>query len=84
MSLGDDLCGDLIFPDAVFELKEIADRMIRTGYEKECCQIVYQCSSPVLDECLSILGIERVSIEEVQRIEWKLLDEKMKKWIEAV
>ncbi|KAM2651177.1 hypothetical protein EV1_015096 [Malus domestica] len=27
---------DLIHPDAVVELKEIAERMIRSGYEKEC------------------------------------------------
>ncbi|GKB40507.1 exocyst complex component EXO70B1, partial [Tanacetum coccineum] len=29
--------------------------------------------------CLAILGVEKLSIEEVQRIEWKVLDEKMKK-----
>ncbi|GJX30636.1 exocyst complex component EXO70B1 [Tanacetum coccineum] len=38
----------------------------------------------VLDECLVILGVEKLSIEEVQRIEWKVFDEKMKKWIQAV
>ncbi|KAF3436878.1 hypothetical protein FNV43_RR19631 [Rhamnella rubrinervis] len=83
-SLGDDVCVDLIHPDAVVELKEIADRMIQSGYEKECVQVYSSVRRDALDECLVILGVEKLSIEEVQRIEWKPLDEKMKKWIQAV
>ncbi|XP_022729923.1 exocyst complex component EXO70B1-like [Durio zibethinus] len=83
-SLGDDLCVDLINADAVIELKEIADRMIRSGYEKECVQAYCNVRRDALDECLVILGVEKLSIEEVQKIEWKALDEKMKKWIQAV
>ncbi|XP_010248978.1 PREDICTED: exocyst complex component EXO70B1-like [Nelumbo nucifera] len=83
-SLGDDLCVDLIHPDAIADLKEIADRMIRSGYEKECCQVYSSVRRDVLDECLLILGVEKLSIEEVQKIEWRSLDEKMKKWIQAV
>ncbi|XP_077227308.1 exocyst subunit exo70 family protein F1 [Tasmannia lanceolata] len=80
----DDLYVDLVHPDAVSDLREIADRMVRSGYEKECCQVYSSVRRDVLDECLSILGVDRLSIEEVQRIEWKVLDEKMKKWIQAV
>ncbi|KAL6182618.1 hypothetical protein ACLB2K_044033 [Fragaria x ananassa] len=83
-SLGDDVCVDLIHPDAVVELKEIAYRMIRSGYEKECVQVYSSVRRDALDECLVILGVEKLSIEEVQKIEWKVLDEKMKKWIHAV
>ncbi|KAM5571678.1 exocyst complex component EXO70B1 [Rosa sericea] len=83
-SLGDDVCVDLIHPDAVVELKEIAYRMVRSGYEKECVQVYSSVRRDALDECLVILGVEKLSIEEVQKIEWKLLDEKMKKWIHAV
>uniref|UniRef100_A0A6N2K3N9 Exocyst subunit Exo70 family protein n=1 Tax=Salix viminalis TaxID=40686 RepID=A0A6N2K3N9_SALVM len=36
------------------------------------------------DECLATLGVEKLSIEEVQKIEWKSLNEKMKKWVQAV
>ncbi|KAG8496515.1 hypothetical protein CXB51_008984 [Gossypium anomalum] len=83
-SLGDDLCVDLINADAVMELKEIADRMIRSGYEKECVQTYSNVRRDALDEYLVILGVEKLSIEEVQKIEWKALDEKMKKWIQAI
>ncbi|XP_021979920.1 uncharacterized protein LOC110876045 [Helianthus annuus] len=64
--------------DAIKELKGIADRMIRSGYEKECCQVYCSVRRDVLDECLSILGVEKVSVEEVQRIEYKVLDEKIR------
>ncbi|KAF5792961.1 putative exocyst complex component Exo70, cullin repeat-like-containing domain superfamily [Helianthus annuus] len=84
LSFGGDVCVDLVYADAIKELKAIADRMIRSGYEKECCQVYCNVRRDVLDECLLILGVEKVSIEEVQRIEWKVLDEKMKKWIQAV
>ncbi|XP_076915585.1 exocyst complex component EXO70B1-like [Bidens hawaiensis] len=84
LSLGGDVYVELIYPEAIKELKAIADRMIRSGYEKECCQVYSNVRRDVLDECLSILGVEKLSIEEVQKIEWKVLDEKMKKWIQAV
>jgi exocyst complex component 7 len=28
-----------------------------------------------------VLGVERLSIDDVQHIEWKLLNDKMKKWV---
>ncbi|MFS8000513.1 putative exocyst complex component Exo70, cullin repeat-like-containing domain superfamily [Helianthus anomalus] len=84
VSLGGDVYVELVYSDAIKELKAIADRMIRSGYEKECCQVYSNVRRDVLDECLSILGVEKLSIEEVQKIEWKILDEKMKKWIQAV
>lgn len=83
-SIGCDLWVDLINPTAVADLKEIAERMIRSGYEKECVQVYSTVRRDALDECLTILGVEKLSIEEVQKIEWKSLDEKMKKWIQAV
>nr|GEW25741.1 exocyst complex component EXO70B1-like [Tanacetum cinerariifolium] len=83
-SLGGDLCFDLMSLDAVDELKDIADRMIKSGYEKECCQVYCNVRREVLDECLAVLGVERLSIEEVLRVDWKVLDEKLKKWILAV
>lgn len=84
-SLGaDDFSLDLVYADAIIDLREIANLMIKSGYEKECCQVYSSVRREVLDECLAILGIEKLSIEEVHRIDWQSLDEKMKKWIYAV
>ncbi|XP_078156399.1 exocyst complex component EXO70B1-like [Carex rostrata] len=75
---------NLIRPEAVSDLRDLADRMIRAGYAKELVQVYCSIRKDVLDECLSILGVERLSIDEVQHMEWRLLDEKMKKWIQGV
>jgi exocyst complex component 7 len=75
---------DLIRPEAVSDLRDIADRMIRAGYARELVQVYCSIRKDVLDECLSILGVERLSIDEVQHMEWRILDEKMKKWIQGV
>lgn len=83
LSLGDDLCVELINAGALIDLNDISDRMIRAGYEKECVQVYTNVRRDTMDECLAFLGVEKLSIEEVQKIEWKDLDEKMKKWIQA-
>ncbi|XP_029116853.1 exocyst complex component EXO70B1-like [Elaeis guineensis] len=83
-SLLDDRSVDLIRPEAISCLKEIADRMIWADYGRELHQVYCTVRRDILDECLSILGVDRMSIEEVQRMEWRMLDDKMKKWIQAV
>ncbi|KAG0489278.1 hypothetical protein HPP92_008089 [Vanilla planifolia] len=75
---------DLVHPESVLDLKDIADRMFWAGYAKELCQVYSSVRHDILNECISVLGFERMSIEEVQRTEWKALDEKMKKWILAI
>ncbi|KAH7683153.1 exocyst complex component 7 protein [Dioscorea alata] len=75
---------ELIHPEVVADLKSIADRMILSGYGKELCQVYSSVRREVLDECLSILGVDRMSIDEVQRIEWQTLDDRMRKWVQAV
>ena len=83
-SLSNLLDVELIRVESIPHLRSIADRMIQSKYERECCQAYSVVRRAVLDECLITLGIERMSIEEVQRMEWKSLDEKMKKWVHAV
>ncbi|CAI8609746.1 unnamed protein product [Vicia faba] len=84
VSLGDDLFVDLVRPESILNLKDIIDRMVRSGYERECLQVYSSVRRDALIECLTILGVEKMSIEEVQKFEWKSLDEKMKHWVQAV
>nr|POE66789.1 exocyst complex component exo70a1 [Quercus suber] len=37
-----------------------------------------------LDEWLVILGIEKLSISKIQKLEWNLLDKKAKKWVQTM
>lgn len=84
VSLGDDLFVDLVRPESILNLKDIIDRMVRSGYERECLQVYSSVRRDALVECLAILGVEKLSIEEVQKFEWKSLDERMKNWVQAV
>ncbi|KAF8697163.1 hypothetical protein HU200_036160 [Digitaria exilis] len=72
---------DLVRPEAVDELRAIADRMVRAGYGSELAQVYCAIRRDLLDDCLNVLGVERLSIDEVQRVEWKHLNDKMKKWV---
>uniref|UniRef100_A0A0E0CKX0 Exocyst subunit Exo70 family protein n=1 Tax=Oryza meridionalis TaxID=40149 RepID=A0A0E0CKX0_9ORYZ len=75
---------DPVRPEAVDDLRAIADRMARAGYSRELADAYCGIRRDLLDEYLSALGVERLSIDEVQRIEWKHLNDKMKKWVQAV
>ncbi|XP_075663453.1 exocyst complex component EXO70A1-like [Castanea sativa] len=37
-----------------------------------------------LDELLVIIGIEKLSISEIQKLEWNLLDKKAEKWVQTM
>ncbi|CAA6659917.1 unnamed protein product [Spirodela intermedia] len=74
----------MVRSEAVPHLQSIADRMIRARYEKECCQTYSSVRREVLDDCVAALGLEKMSIEEVQKTVWTDLDGKMKKWAQAV
>lgn len=69
------------FPRA---LRDIADVMLRAGYSPELCQVYSEVRRDTLMECLAVLGVDKMSLEEVQRVEWGVLDGKMKKWIQAL
>ncbi|CAD6261167.1 unnamed protein product [Miscanthus lutarioriparius] len=75
---------DLVRPEAVDEIRAIADRMVHAGYGSELAQVYCAIRRDLLDDCLTVLGVERLSIDEVQRIEWKQLNDKMKKWVHGV
>uniref|UniRef100_A0A0D6QWN5 Exocyst subunit Exo70 family protein n=1 Tax=Araucaria cunninghamii TaxID=56994 RepID=A0A0D6QWN5_ARACU len=75
---------DLIRPEVIPDLKDIAERMVASKYEKECCQVYSSVRRDVLDEGLYRLGLEKLSIEEIQKMEWHKLEGKIKKWIQGV
>ncbi|EES01976.1 exocyst complex component EXO70B1 [Sorghum bicolor] len=80
----DEISPYLIAPDTVSALRDIADVMLRAGYAPELCQVYGEVRRDTLMECLAVLGVDKMSLEEVQRVEWGVLDGKMKKWIQAL
>ncbi|KAF5198766.1 Exocyst subunit exo70 family protein, partial [Thalictrum thalictroides] len=75
---------DLVHPNVIPDLKCIANVMIASSYDQECCQAYISTRKEALDECLIQLEVEKMSIEEVMRMDWSDLNIVIKKWLRAM
>lgn len=66
------------------DLKSIADCMISSGYGKECVKIYKIIRKSIVDEGLYHLGVEKMSLSQVQKMDWNVLETKIKNWVNAV
>ncbi|CAH9088656.1 unnamed protein product [Cuscuta europaea] len=74
---------DLLPPDAVHDLRSIAERMISAGYLRECMQVYGSVRKSAIDASFRKLGIEKLSIGDVQRMQWEALEVKIRNWIRS-
>jgi exocyst complex protein 7 len=74
---------DLFPADAIADLHAIASRMAAAGYGRECVQVYASVRKPAVDSALRRLGVEKLSIGDVQRLEWDALEAKIRRWIRA-
>ncbi|KAI3473466.1 hypothetical protein Pfo_031593 [Paulownia fortunei] len=74
---------DLIPSDAVYDLRCIAERMIAAGYLRECIQVYASVRKSAVDASLKMLNVEKLSIGDIQRLEWETLETKIRRWIRA-
>ncbi|KAL6996233.1 hypothetical protein U1Q18_006368 [Sarracenia purpurea var. burkii] len=74
---------DLIPSEAIYDLRIIAQRMISAGYLRECVQVYGSVRKSAADSSFRLLGIEKLSIGDVQRLEWEVLETKIRRWIRA-
>ncbi|XP_066392860.1 exocyst complex component EXO70B1-like [Miscanthus floridulus] len=71
-----------LFPtDAIADLHAIASRMAAAGYGRECVQVYASVRKPTVDFALRRLGVEKLSIGDVQRLDWDALEAKIHRWI---
>ncbi|XP_024533986.1 exocyst complex component EXO70A1 [Selaginella moellendorffii] len=75
---------ELLPPDVVESLNDIAKRLVQGHCKLECCQIYGSVRKVVLEESLQRLGMDRLGIDETQRMPWELLQNKIKKWIQVM
>ncbi|KAL5987848.1 hypothetical protein ACLOJK_035604 [Asimina triloba] len=68
---------DLVHPNAISDLKRIAEVMFASGYDAECCEAYICIRKNALQECLRVLEVEKL-------VDWRSLNSKIKKWIRAV
>ncbi|EYU21299.1 hypothetical protein ABFS82_09G125600 [Erythranthe guttata] len=74
---------DLIPSDAVYDLRSIAERMIAAGYLRECIQVYASVRKSAVDASLKKLNVEKLSIGDIQRLQWEALERKIRHWIRA-
>ncbi|TKY65097.1 Exocyst complex component EXO70B1 [Spatholobus suberectus] len=75
---------DLVHPAVIPDLRCIANLLFASNYAQECSNAYIIVRRDALDECLFILEMERLSIEDVLKMEWGTLNSKIKRWIWAV
>ncbi|XP_057752077.1 exocyst complex component EXO70H1-like [Arachis stenosperma] len=69
---------------AVNDLKGIADCMISTGYGRECVRIYVLVRKSIVDEALYNLGVEQLSFSRLQKMDWEVVELKIKHWLNAM
>ncbi|GLU01823.1 hypothetical protein SLE2022_191060 [Rubroshorea leprosula] len=72
---------DLVHLDVIPDLRSIANLMFKANYDHECTQAYVIVRKDVLNECLYNLEMQKVSIEDVLKMEWASLNSKIKRWI---
>lgn len=75
---------DLIDPLVIPDIKSIASVMFASGYDREFCEAFIGNRKEALDEHLSNLEIQKLSIDDVLKLEWDTLSCEIKKWVRAV
>ncbi|XP_009787256.1 exocyst complex component EXO70E2-like [Nicotiana sylvestris] len=75
---------ELVHPDVIPDLRCIANLMFDSNYGRECSQAFINVRKDALDDCLFILEVEKLSIEDVLKMEWNSLNSKIRRWIRAM
>ncbi|KAG9140096.1 hypothetical protein Leryth_021130 [Lithospermum erythrorhizon] len=85
MSRGsDEYIIELVHPTVIPDLKRIANLMFDLNYGRECSQAFINIRKDALDDCLYVLEVEKLSIEDVLTMEWKTLNARIRRWIRAM
>ncbi|KAI3440120.1 Exocyst subunit Exo70 family protein [Psidium guajava] len=84
--LGDDfdIVIDALPSGTINDLHEIAKRMVAAGFAKECSHVYSSCRREFLEESMSRLGLQKLSIEEAQKLPWQDLEDEIDRWMKAM
>ncbi|CAK7325194.1 unnamed protein product [Dovyalis caffra] len=71
----------LIPPRVLPLLHDLAIQMVQAGNQQQLLRIYRDTRSSVLEESLRKLGVEKLSKEDVQKMQWEVLEAKIGNWI---
>ncbi|GFZ05993.1 exocyst subunit exo70 family protein A1 [Actinidia rufa] len=62
-------------------LHNLAQQMVQAGHKEQLLKIYRDTRSSVLEESLRKLGVEKLSKDDVQKMQWDVLEAKIGNWI---
>lgn len=71
----------LIPPRILPLLHDLAQQMVQAGHQQQLSRIYRETRSTVLEESLKKLGVEKLNKEDVQKMQWEVLEAKIGNWI---
>ncbi|RWR82284.1 exocyst complex component EXO70A1-like protein [Cinnamomum micranthum f. kanehirae] len=71
----------LIPPRIMPLLHNLAQQMIQAGHQQQCLKIYRDTRATVLEQSLRKLGVEKLGKEDVQKMQWEVLEAKIGSWI---
>nr|ATP84483.1 Exo70A1 [Corylus heterophylla x Corylus avellana] len=71
----------LIPPRILPLLHDLAQQMVQAGHHQQLLKIYRDTRSSVLEESLRKLGVEKLSKDDVQKMQWEVLEAKIGNWI---
>ncbi|KFK35661.1 hypothetical protein AALP_AA4G020800 [Arabis alpina] len=74
---------DLVSLEAVNDLRSIAKRMFVAGFSRECVQVYGNIRKSAIEAIFKQLGIVKLGIGDVQRLDWEVVEVKIRRWIRA-
>ncbi|KAK4274871.1 hypothetical protein QN277_018038 [Acacia crassicarpa] len=78
-----DIVIDALPSATINDLHEIAKRMVVAGFGKECSHVYSSCRREFLEESFSRLGLQKLSIEDVHKMQWQDLEDEIERWLKA-
>ncbi|KAM1323378.1 hypothetical protein ACFX2I_044701 [Malus domestica] len=70
--------------EVVNNLNKIAKEMISGGYETECCEVYMISRRHMFGETLHELGLEKHSLDDIQKMHWESLERDIISWVKAL
>ncbi|XP_057512127.1 exocyst complex component EXO70A1 [Actinidia eriantha] len=71
----------LIPPRILPLLHDLAQQMVHAGHQQHLFTIYREIRAAVLEQSLRKLGVERLSKDDVQKMQWEVLEAKIGNWI---
>ncbi|KAH7847355.1 hypothetical protein Vadar_025135 [Vaccinium darrowii] len=80
----EDFVINFVHPSVIPDLKCIAKMMLESNCNRGCIQAFISVQKDALDDCLYILAVDKLGIEDVLKMEWDILTWKIRRWIQAM